>query len=525
MMSFPDHTAVSLSGQALIALRRYPDRIAFQTDSEQHSYAATLDMIGRMQAVFAARGLKRGDIVVILTDNSFEAWCATIAVQALGCGISALHPKGSTADHLFQVRDSGARCLIIDAAGYAAVAPSLLSSIDADIDILAIGPADFAPDLVQLAHGAGATGAQDMARSDDVALIHYTGGTTGRSKGVVRSQRTASAFALYSPLSDYELPAVPRYLGIAPNSHAAGTFLLPVLWRGGTIHLMRNFDIGHALDVIERERINYTFLVPSMIYALLDSPDLPRHDIASLQVLFYGAAPIAPPRLLEAMERLGPILSQGYGQTECLPVSVLRREDHDARMPELLSSCGFPASSATVALLDETGVTVPVGEPGEICIRSPASFDRYHNLPELTAETLADGWLHTGDVGRQDERGYLYLVDRKKDMIISGGFNIYSREVEDVVAGHEDVAVCAIVGTPHEKWGEAVTAYVVRKAGSTVTADALVKHVKDKKGSLYAPKTVEFVDQLPLTSVGKIDKKALRERASPSVESLDRQSQ
>lgn len=515
-MSSSSHTAVDFGAQALLALRRFPDRIAFQTDVERYSYAAALDVIGRMQTVFAARGRRNGDIVAILTDNSFEAWCATIAAQALGCGVTALHPKAAAVDHLFQIHDAGARCLLVDAIGHGAGAADLLAGLNDSIDVLALGSADFAPDLVQLAQAEGTATARSLARPEDIAMIHYTGGTTGRSKGVVRLQRAASAFALYAPLSDYELPGTPRYLGVAPNSHAAGTFLLPVLWRGGTIHLMRSFDLQQALATIEREKINYTFLVPSMIYSLLDSPALAKHDLSSLELLLYGASPIAVPRLMEAMDRLGPVLSQVYGQSECMPISALRRTDHSLDAPELLSSCGFPAASATIALLDDQGNPVAAGEAGEICIRSPTSLDRYHNLPDLTEEALAGGWLHTGDVGRQDERGYLFIVDRKKDMIISGAFNIYSRDVEDALASHADVAVCAVIGTPHPKWGEAVTAYVVRKPGALASAETLAAHVKGQKGSLYAPKRVEFIDTLPLTAVGKVDKKALRDLASHS---------
>ena len=512
-MSQSNHSAVDFGAQALLALRRFPDRVAFQSETNRFSYSATLDLIGRFQAVLAARGRKNGDIIAILTDNSFESWCVTIAAQALGCGVTALHPKNAIADLIYQVAAAGAKCLIIDVLGHGDSASDLLPALAADIDILAIGGADFGPDLIALADAVGSTTPLSRARPDDIAMIHYTGGTTGRAKGAVRLQRTASAFALFAPLSDYELPGVPRYLGVAPNSHAAGTFLLPLLWRGGTIHLMRGFDVEQALATIERERINFTFLVPSMIYTLLDHPSLDQYDISSLEPLLYGASSITPPRLLEAIERLGPVMSQAYGQTECLPLSLLRRADHKADTPHLLSSCGFPAASATVALLGEDGNPVPAGETGEICVRSPAALDRYHNLPELTAEALAGGWLHTGDIGTQDEQGYLFIVDRKKDMIISGGFNIYSRDVEDALTSHEQVDVCAVIGTPHPKWGEAVTAYIIRKLGADVSADALVAHVKGKKGSLYAPKRGEFVDVLPLTAVGKIDKKALRDRA------------
>ena len=219
---------------------------------------------------------------------------------------------------------------------------------------------------------------------------------------------------------------------------------------------------------------------------------------------------MSPTRLVEGLERIGPVFSQLYGQTECYPVSVLRKEDHDARRPELFASCGFPIASCSVSLRDDDDNEVQPGEAGEICVRAPHAMEQYWKRPEQTAETFKGGWLHTGDVARADERGYLYIVDRKKDMIVSGGFNIFPREVEDVLSSHPDVAMAAVIGVPHEKWGEAVTALIVAKAGTNPSAEALMQLVKDRKGGPHAPKQVEFVDALPLTAVGKVDKKVLR---------------
>ena len=192
-MPQPNHNAVDFGAQALLALRRFPDRVAFQSETNRFSYSATLDLIGRFQAVLAARGRKNGDIIAILTDNSFESWCVTIAAQGLGCGVTALHPKNAIADHIYQVADAGAKCLIIDALGHSESASALLPALDAEIDILAIGGADFGPVLVALADAAGSTTPLSRARPDDIAMIHYTGGTTGRAKGAVRLQGTARA--------------------------------------------------------------------------------------------------------------------------------------------------------------------------------------------------------------------------------------------------------------------------------------------------------------------------------------------
>jgi fatty-acyl-CoA synthase len=204
------------------------------------------------------------------------------------------------------------------------------------------------------------------------------------------------------------------------------------------------------------------------------------------------------------------VFSQLYGQTECYPVSVLRKADHDARTPQLFLSCGFPIAACEVTILDDSDREVAIGEAGEICVRAPHVMAEYWKRPETTAETLKDGWLHTGDIARRDERGYMFILDRKKDMIVSGGFNIFPREVEDVLTQHADVAMCAVVGVPDEKWGEAVTAIVVAREGTRPNAEELIALVKAKKGAAHAPKQIQFVKELPMTGVGKVDKKVLK---------------
>lgn len=209
---------------------------------------------------------------------------------------------------------------------------------------------------------------------------------------------------------------------------------------------------------------------------------------------------------------MGPVFSQLYGQTECYPISVLHRADHDKARPELMASCGHPCSSVDVQLLDDDNQPVAQGEAGEICVRAPQMMDVYLGRPEQTEETLAGGWLHTGDMARADEQGYLYIVDRKKDMIISGGFNVYPREVEDLLSADPNVAAAAVIGVPDEKWGEAVKAVVVPRAGKKVDPQALIESVKAAKGSVHAPKSIDVVQEIPVTAIGKPDKKVLREK-------------
>jgi fatty-acyl-CoA synthase len=227
-------------------------------------------------------------------------------------------------------------------------------------------------------------------------------------------------------------------------------------------------------------------------------------------LLLYGASAMSPSRLVEGIERIGPVFSQLYGQTECYPVSVLRKSDHDPKLPELFLSCGFPVTACEVKILDDDNREVASGEAGEICVRAPHVMVEYWKRPEQTVETLKNGWLHTGDIARADERGYMFILDRKKDMIVSGGFNIFPREVEDVLSQHADVGMVAVVGVPDHKWGEAVTAVVVARAGARPNADELIELVKQRKGSAHAPKQINFVSELPMTSLGKVDKKLLR---------------
>jgi fatty-acyl-CoA synthase len=325
----------------------------------------------------------------------------------------------------------------------------------------------------------------------------------------MRHHREIAGFAT-AILADFEIPDNPSYLAVAPISHVAGSKVLPTLMRGGTVHLLTGFDPEAVLKTIERERINFTLFVPTMIYVLLDHPALDRTDLSSLQLLLYGASAMSPSRLVEGIERIGPVFSQLYGQTECYPVSVLRKADHDPKTPELFLSCGFPIAACQVKILDNDDQEVATGEPGEICVRAPHAMAEYWKRPEQTAETLKNGWLHTGDIARTDERGYMFILDRKKDMIVSGGFNIFPREVEDVLTQHADVAMCAVVGVPDDKWGEAVTAIVVAREGTRPSADELINLVKAKKGSAHAPKQIQFVKELPMTAVGKVDKKVLK---------------
>jgi fatty-acyl-CoA synthase len=280
------------------------------------------------------------------------------------------------------------------------------------------------------------------------------------------------------------------------------------------VYLHKSFSPEAWLRTVQDHQINFGLLVPTMLYAILDSEHIEKFDLSSIETIVYGAAPMSPTRLAEAHQKIGNVFVQVYAQSECASIATtLASNEHDpVNKPHLLKSCGKASVGATVILLDDDGKEVPDGVPGEICVRGRTVMTEYWRNPELTAETLKDGWLHTGDMAVRDAEGFLFIVDRKKDMIISGGMNIFPKEIEDVLSQHPKVAIASVIGIPDDKWGEAVTAIIVCRPGESVEPNELMEMVKTAKGPHQTPKSIYFVDALPMTPVGKVDKKALKEQ-------------
>ncbi|HEU0202394.1 MAG TPA: AMP-binding protein, partial [Burkholderiaceae bacterium] len=287
-------------------------------------------------------------------------------------------------------------------------------------------------------------------------------------------------------------------------------------WRGGTVVLLRGFDADDILRTIERERITAVHLVPTMVQALLDAPAFGRHDLSSLRMLMYAAAPMPVPLLRRALAAFGPILVNGYGQTEINLPTLLHAYQHclegSPQQVQRLGSVGQPHPQAEVRIVDDQGNDCAPNVIGEIVARSGTAMAGYWNNTAATLDTLRDGWVHTGDVGYLDAEGYLFLVDRKKDMIISGGENVYSREVEEALLAHPAVKEAAVIGVPDAYWGEAVKGIVVVQGDSALDAGALIAHCKTLIASYKCPKSIDFVDALPQLATGKVNKVALRER-------------
>jgi fatty-acyl-CoA synthase len=517
LLRHPLHSGHLLAG----ALKRHKNKPLLYLGDTTLTGGQLADRMTQYVQAFEALGAGTGAAVGLLSLNRPEVLMIVGAGQTRGYRRTALHPLGSLDDHAYVLTDAEITSLIIDPNPmFTERALRLLERVDSLKQILTIGPVPDA--LADVAVDLNAEAAKYQPRPlvaaelppDQVVGLTYTGGTTGKPKGVMMTVQTTSTMTSIQ-LSEWEWPENPRFLMITPLSHAGAAFFMPTVFKGGEMIVLSKFDPAEVLRVIEEQKITATMVVPSMLYALLDHPDSRTRDLSSLQTVYYGASAINPVRLKEAIDRFGPIFAQYYGQSEApMVITYLAKGEHDEKR---LTSCGRPTLFARTALLGEDGTPVPPGEVGEICVSGPLLSGGYWKLPDATAETFRDGWMHTGDLAREDDDGFWFIVDRVKDMIVTGGFNVYPREVEDVVAEHQAVAQVCVVGTPDEKWGEAVTAVVVLREDAprdqesiTAMTAEIQAAVKDRKGSVQSPKQVVIVESLPLTGLGKPDKKAVR---------------
>jgi fatty-acyl-CoA synthase len=490
------------------------------------------DRVARTVSAYRSLGLGVGSRLALIGGNSADYLVAQLAAAALGVTFTGLHPLASVQELAQMLRRLRPQALVWGPGPTAEKVVALHGdpALPADMVFVSLGPSDvgpsdvgpsgigprrLGPDLLALAADAPPADLTDpalRAAMSATASIAFTGGTTGGPKGVVRSQR-ALACSLTTMLAEWDWPPELRFLALAPLTHATGSIVPAVLLRGGCVHVRPGFDVEDVYRQVAVERITATFLVPTMIYRLLDRPPVDG-ELASLRLAIYGASAMSAARLAEGIRRWGPVFMQLYGQVEAPnTISVLRIAEHDVADPGRLASCGRPTLNVNVALMTPDGRPVPDGAVGEICVSGPLLMDGYLDEPAATAAAFRDGWLRTGDVAVRDPDGFLTIVDRIKDMIVSGGFNIFAGDVERALNDHPGVRECAVIGVPDDVWGEAVMAYVVPAAepGDDQAAE-LIAHVRSVKGSAWAPKVIEFVPALPLTGLGKPDKKALRGR-------------
>lgn len=508
------------------ALKRNKDRPVLFLGDTTLTGGQLSERISQYIQAFEDLGAGTGTATGLLSLNRPEVLMIIGAGQTQGYRRTALHPLGSLDDHAYVLNDAGVTSLIIDPNPmFVERALGLLQKVPGLKQVLTIGPvpqelADSGVTAVDLNAEAAKYTPKPLVAADlppdHIGGMAYTGGTTGKPKGVIGTVQSITTMTTIQ-LCEWEWPERPKFLMCTPLSHAGAAFFVPTLIKGGELVVLTKFDPAEVLKTIEEQKITATMLVPSMIYALMDHPDSHTRDLSSLETVYYGASAMNPVRLREAIDRFGPIFAQYYGQSEApMVITYLAKGDHDEKR---LTSCGRPTVFARTALLDEDGNQVPQGEVGEICVSGPLVSGGYWNRPDETAQTFTDGWMHTGDVAREDEDGFWYIVDRTKDMIVTGGFNVFPREVEDVVAEHPSIAQVCVIGTPDEKWGEAVTAVVVLRpdadssdaAVAAMTAE-IQAAVKERKGSVQSPKQVIVVDSVPVTALGKPDKKAVRKQ-------------
>jgi acyl-CoA synthetase (AMP-forming)/AMP-acid ligase II len=460
-------------------------------------------------------GVKKGDRVAVLYHNCHRYAELFFALMKGGMVLVPIDFRLKDREISFLINNSQATVVVVGN-DYLGVLPSP-ADIPTVRSVICIGEAPQGmEDYEYLISSHPPQEPQVAVEENDLATLYHTSGTTGVPKGVMMTHKNLISIAT-NTLIAFRVTPDDITLHTSPFSHVAPLWpLLIHFCMGGSNVLLKKFDPQGVLEAIEEEKITTWNSVPVMIVQLLNYPDIHRYDLSSLRWISYGAAPMPVEILKRALALFGPILIQVYGLTEAYPVTLLPREDHILEAPEeklkKLRSCGRELINCEVRVVNEKGENIAPVEIGEIITRGDHVMDGYWRLPEETSATIRNGWLHTGDLATVDAEGYIYIVDRKKEIIISGGENVSPREVEEVIYMHPSVAEVAVIGVPDEKWGEMVKAMVVLKEGKKAAAEEIMDICRNNLAGFKKPKAVEFLDSLPHTSSGKILKRELRER-------------
>ncbi|MEK6407540.1 MAG: AMP-binding protein [Acidobacteriota bacterium] len=492
--------------------RYFPDRTAVLFEDKSLTFTEVDQLSNRFAHVLARGGIQRGSRLAILANNSLNSMPVDFACTKAGAARTPLNARLSMDEHEHMLREIGARVVIYDAE-LADRAEALAARV-AGLTMLGLGSTRCGSDLLVEALSAPKTDPQTPAEPDDVILTVFTSGTTGRLKAAEHTQATYAAVCNNTSINLPDIGPDDVMLHAASLFHASGCFVLPYWMKGATTAVLARFEPAEFLNAIARWRVTSIHLVPTMLAMLLAHPDIEKADMPTVRTIVYGASPMPLPVIKRALELWGPRFVQYYGQTEApLFITRLDKEDHVGSWADRrLLACGRPSVDCEIRLIDDKGDDVAPGEQGEIALRAPFAMKGYLNAPDLNAAMFVEGgWLRTRDVGRFDEAGFLYLVDRTSDMIITGGYNVYPREVEDALLAHPSVLECAVVGAPHEKWVEAVTAFVVLRSGKTATEGELIEFTRERLASYKLPKAVLFIEQIPKSAVGKVLRRALRD--------------
>ena len=496
------------------AARWYPERIAVIEGDRRLTYRELDRRVTALARALGRLGVRPGDRIAVLQANNHEFMEALAGAARAGAAFVPMLGMLTEADHAHMVADCGARVLIAPAQPLAARARALRERVPGVSLVIAVGGGAGALDYEELLSAEAGEAPVIRGAEGDLAQILYTSGTTGQPKGVVHTYASTQA-AMFAWVSIARRQPGDVGLLYTPMSHFAARLMDSGWVAGSTTVILQAPDPAQTFAAIARHRVTHLLAIPTLLQMFLGHPEIDRHDLSSLAFICYAAAPASSALVRRAIERFGPILHTGWGGTEAYGLNTHMTptehqaaiEGHEAR----LLSCGRESSlGGRVRILDAEGRDVPVGEVGEACVRAPWMSAGYWNLPELTAQTIVDGWLHFGDLARADEDGYVYLVDRKGDMIITGGMNVYPREVEEVLYQHPAVLEAAVVGVPDEKWGEAVKAVVALKSGQGATDIELLAFAKERLAPFKVPKSLEIRSSLPKTPIGNISRRDVK---------------
>jgi acyl-CoA synthetase (AMP-forming)/AMP-acid ligase II len=496
--------------------RHMPDRPAVIFEDRVTTFRELDERSNRLANALLGLGLRKGDRVAFQMSNRPAIVEIECALYKAGLVKVPLNARLAPAEVEDVIRNGDPKAFLVGDSHVASV-QALPGSLGGVEHFVAVGGAVAGwhgyEDL--LARAADVNPDVEMA-VDDLAVLHYTSGSTGKLKAAM--QTVGNRLSHLRKVGMHRMRVGPGdvLLLSGPLTHASGMFLQPFLYQGGAVLIQDRYDPDALLAAVARWRVTHTFMVPTMLNRLATHPGLHRHDRSSLRQIAYGGAPMAPARIREAWEALGPVLSQGYGGGETTGgLILLSTEDHAEairRAPQRLASCGRPIGESEVRVVDEAGRDVTGQDVGEIVVRGPDVFAGYWREPELTQAAFdAGGWLHTGDLARVDDEGYITIVDRSKDMIISGGFNIYPTEVEQALYRHPAVYEACVVGVPDAEWGEAVKAVVVLRDGARATESDIVEHCRALLADFKKPRSVDFVGDLPRNPNGKLSRKLVRE--------------
>ncbi|WP_069760501.1 long-chain fatty acid--CoA ligase [Streptomyces sp. LUP47B] len=482
--------------------RKTPHRTALIHGDTTFTYAALHTRVTRLAHALRARGIRRGDRVAYLGPNHPSYLETLFAAGSLGAVFVPLNTRLAGPEIGYQLSDSGARALV-----YGPSHAGLVAGLPGSTDVRTY--VEVGAEYERLLAESAQEPIDEPVTADDTCIIMYTSGTTGRPKGAMLTHGNLTWNAI-NVLVDTDLIADERALVSAPLFHTAGLNMLtlPVLLKGGTCVLVEAFEPNATFDLIEQHRITFMFGVPTMFEQVARHPRWADADLSSLRILTCGGSPVSSP-LIAAYQERGLTFLQGYGMTEASPGTLFLDAEHAIGKA---GSAGVPHFFSDVRVVRPDLAPVDVGETGEVVLRGPHVMPGYWGLPEETAASFADGWFRSGDAARVDEDGYVFIVDRIKDMIISGGENIYPAEIEDLLLGHPDIAECAVIGVPDDKWGEVPRAVVVPREGSAPDPDEVLASLAGRLAKYKIPKSVVIADGLPRTASGKLLKSRVRKR-------------